>query len=98
MAFSGIADPSAFFDALEKEGLPLITTLAFPDHVTYGEEEIAAICRLKDASRSAALITTGKDAVKLAPYGERLGPCFTAALQITFADPRPLERLIDKLL
>jgi len=98
MAFSGIADPSAFFDAVEKEGLPLVTTLAFPDHATYGEEEIAAICRLKDASRSAALITTGKDAVKLAPYGERLGPCFTAALQITFADPRPLERLIDKLL
>ncbi|RII27566.1 MAG: tetraacyldisaccharide 4'-kinase [Geobacter sp.] len=98
MAFSGIADPGSFFDALEREGVPLVATLAFPDHSTYGDEELAAICRLRDTSQSAILITTGKDAVKLAQFKERLGPCVVASLRMTFFDARPLEHAIEKLL
>jgi tetraacyldisaccharide 4'-kinase len=98
MAFAGIAEPSAFFDSLEREGVRLTATLAFPDHCRYGEEEIAAICRLKDASRVDYLLTTGKDAVKLVPYLARLGIVYAAGLEMRFADPRPLTVALEKLL
>lgn len=97
-AFSGIADPAAFFDLLEQEGVRLTATLAFPDHTSYGEEEIAAICRLKVASRSTILITTEKDAVKLAPYRERLGECYVTLLELASDDWSPLTAALEKLL
>jgi tetraacyldisaccharide 4'-kinase len=98
MAFSGIANPEAFFSALESEGTRLITTLAFPDHTPYQDEEVAAICRLRDASRSNVLLTTEKDAVKLGPVADRLGACFAVTLELEFADPAPLEACLEKLL
>ncbi|TGU70064.1 tetraacyldisaccharide 4'-kinase [Geomonas terrae] len=96
-AFSGIADPAGFFDLLEAGGVRLTATLAFPDHASYGEDEIAAICRLRDASRSTVLITTEKDAVKLAPYRERLGNCFVTLLEIEFEESGALLDKLDKL-
>jgi tetraacyldisaccharide 4'-kinase len=98
MAFSGIADPASFFSSLEKEGVPLVATLSFPDHSHYGELELEAICRLREDSSSELLVTTGKDAVKLALYRERLAPCFVVSLRMTFADTGALEREIEKLL
>lgn len=97
-AFSGIANPSAFFDLLEQEGVRLAATLAFPDHTSYGEEEIAAICRLKQSSRSSILVTTEKDAVKLAPYRERLGECYVTLLELAADDWTPLTAALEKLL
>ncbi|HBG05004.1 MAG: tetraacyldisaccharide 4'-kinase [Geobacteraceae bacterium GWC2_58_44] len=97
-AFSGIADPGAFFDLLEQEGIRLTATLAFPDHASYGDEEISAICRLKDASRSTLLITTEKDAVKLIPFMERLATCFVTVLEIDSDDSAPLRAVLEKLL
>lgn len=96
-AFSGIADPAGFFDLLESNGVRLTATLAFPDHASYGEAEIAAICRLRDASRSTVLITTEKDAVKLAPYRERLGTCFVTLLEIDFEESGALLDALEKL-
>ena len=52
LAFAGIADPIQFFDALEKCGIQLVATIAFPDHSIYGDEEIAAIAKLKRSSRA----------------------------------------------
>ena len=97
-AFSGIADPAAFFDLLESCGVRLAATLSFPDHTRYGEEEVAAICRLRDASRSTLLVTTEKDAVKLVQHAGRLGPCFAALLEIQGADMGVLDALVEKLL
>lgn len=98
LAFAGIADPAAFFDSLEREGVRLIATLAFPDHCDYGEKEVAALCRLKDASRAEYLITTEKDAVKLMPFLEQLGEVHATALEMRFSDNRPLEAALEKLL
>jgi tetraacyldisaccharide 4'-kinase len=97
-AFSGIAHPAAFFDLLEQEGVRLAATVAFPDHASYGEEEIAAICEKKHASRSSVLITTEKDAVKLASYRERLGECYATLLELAADDWTPLTNALEKLL
>ncbi|QXE88922.1 tetraacyldisaccharide 4'-kinase [Geomonas nitrogeniifigens] len=98
MAFSGIANPGAFFDGLEAVGVRPVTTLSFPDHVSYGEPEIAAIVRLKTASRSTVLLTTQKDAVKLLPHAEKLPGCFAVVLELEFRDSHPLEDALSKLL
>ena len=94
MAFAGIADPGSFFDTLQGEGAPLVTTLAFSDHICYGVDEIAAICRLKEASRSTCLLTTEKDAVKLAPFVDKLGDVRVAELTLHLEDQSELERLL----
>lgn len=97
-AFSGIANPDSFFDLLEACGVRLTATLSFPDHTRYDEEEIAAICRLRDASRSTVLITTEKDAVKLAPHAARLGSCFAAVLELAAPDRKSLDAALEKFL
>jgi tetraacyldisaccharide 4'-kinase len=97
-AFSGIASPASFFDLLEGEGVPLTATVSFPDHASYGEDEIAAICRLKQASRSTLLVTTEKDAVKLAPFADRIGPCYVALLELSWRDRAPLDKALEGLL
>ena len=97
-AFSGIASPGSFFDLLEGEGVSLTATISFPDHTSYGEDEIAAICRLKHASRSTLLVTTEKDAVKLAPFADRIGPCYLALLELSWRERAPLDAALEKLL
>lgn len=98
LAFAGIADPAGFFDGVEKAGAPLVATLAFSDHICYGDAEISAIKRLRIASRSVFMITTEKDAVKLLPYREQLGTVYVAALDLELVDGGVLEEMLDRLL
>jgi tetraacyldisaccharide 4'-kinase len=98
LAFAGIADPDGFFNALEEVGVVLAATLAFPDHSTYGEEECAALARLKKSCRADFLITTAKDGVKLATASTAELPFYVARLDMAFHDPVPLQTALDKLL
>ncbi len=98
LAFSGIADPISFFSALEREGVELAATLAFPDHARYGKREIDTICRRRNDSGAAFLVTTEKDAVKLGAYADLLGPCYAARLEMEFFDSRALEKALEKLM
>ena len=61
-AFAGLADNEQFFASLREAGLNVVATRGFPDHHRYAPSDLAAIRR--DAG-DAALVTTGKDAVKI---------------------------------
>ena len=61
LAMAGIAVPERFFAALEAEGLQ-ITRLALPDHHAYG----STLAPWPTGTRE--VLTTEKDAVKLAPW------------------------------
>jgi len=98
LAFAGIADPDGFFNLLEAEGVSLAATLAFPDHSSYGDEECAALARLKRSCRADFIITTAKDAVKLAPVSAGELPFHVARLEMVFHDAGPLMAALDKLL
>ena len=65
LAFAGIGRPAKFFDMLRTLGVTLIGTRAFADHHAYTTAEITALTREAEAL-GAHLITTEKDAVKLA--------------------------------
>lgn len=98
LAFAGIADPDAFFESLQREGLELVATVPFSDHCPYGEDEVT---RLVDSYRTTGadyLITTGKDAVKLGSALGRLTTVYAAVLEMRVADPGPLEAAIDIVL
>ena len=60
-AFAGLADNGQFFKSL---GLDLIGTRSFPDHHRYTAGEIEAIKH--EAGNAEAIVTTEKDAVKIA--------------------------------
>lgn len=66
LAVSGIANPAGFHRTLADMGAVLASTLAFPDHHPYGPADLA---RVQEAARGAGaevIITTEKDAVRMA--------------------------------
>ncbi len=97
VAFAGIADPRAFFESLEEEGVPLVATLAFPDHTCYGPREMKALGLLKNDKRADCLITTAKDAVKLQPYRGIMGDCCVAQMELHLHDSAQLVLALEKL-
>jgi tetraacyldisaccharide 4'-kinase len=98
VAFCGIADPAAFFNSVESCGVPLVSTLAFPDHAVYGTREMEALGRLKQQCRADCLITTAKDAVKILPYSGIIGECFIVKLELTLHDPEPLMAALHRII
>jgi len=95
LAFAGIADPNQFFDSLEKCGVQLVATLAFPDHTDYGDDEIAALAKLKRSSTADYLITTSKDAVKIPVNRVNEFPFYVAQLEVFFHDEAILKAALD---
>jgi tetraacyldisaccharide 4'-kinase len=99
-AFTGIADPAAFFDGLERLGIKLLATLALPDHEPY---QVAGLARLDDFVADTGadwLVSTEKDGVKLAacnqPWSSQL---VTAQLELKLGDDgQLLMSALDKLL
>lgn len=97
LAFSGIADPAAFFDGIEGAGVRLVSTLAFPDHTHYGTKELEALGSLKQQFKADCLVTTAKDAVKLHPYRAIIGRCYVVQLELTLDDPGVLFAALEKI-
>jgi tetraacyldisaccharide 4'-kinase len=66
VAVAGIAQPERFFDSLKAHGYQLADTLAFGDHHSYTDADLA---RISAASRRAGafVLTTAKDAMRLLP-------------------------------
>jgi len=82
LAFCGIARPGRFARTLREAGLSAVSFLSFPDHHPYppaSREKIVRACRSQGAD---ALITTGKDALKLAGPIEGWGDTPVYVLEI----------------
>ena len=95
VAFAGIARPDAFFSALKARNLTLSDEISFEDHQVYDAKLLE---RLFQVSRGCdALITTEKDAVKLAK-AEFLVPCYQVGVDLEFEDTSLLDRLLQGLI
>ena len=64
LIFSGIGNPESFKDILEKNNFNIVEEIIFPDHHDYKNREIEDILK-KAKDKSAAIITTEKDYVKI---------------------------------
>jgi tetraacyldisaccharide 4'-kinase len=65
-AFSALADNAQFFATLKGAGLEIAGTREFRDHHRYSSAEIDAIIAAAKAAGAEAIVTTEKDAVKIA--------------------------------
>jgi tetraacyldisaccharide 4'-kinase len=90
-AFSGIASPQGFFDALEARGIHPVKKLALPDHVVYNASVLQQL--VSCAEDVDLLLTTEKDAVKL-NAGQFSIPCYQVPLDLRVASG---ENLLDEL-
>jgi tetraacyldisaccharide 4'-kinase len=66
IAFAGIARPEKFFATLDRLGARIIDRVPFPDHHIFSRSEIESLLS-RARTAGARLITTAKDAVRLAP-------------------------------
>ena len=87
-AFAGIARPERFFHDLQEAGWQITGTRAFRDHHHYSAREVGDLVKAAHASGAQVILTTEKDAVRLAPNPEivpvpqevRIDPAFGAWL------------------
>jgi len=66
LAFAGLGRPGGFAELLQASGADIVATRWFADHHHYGDEELRSLLAEAQAL-DATPVTTGKDAVKLAP-------------------------------
>lgn len=66
--FSGIGNPGAFENSLAATGARICGHTIFPDHHPYTEHDIESLNVILNENRAELLLTTAKDAVKLAAY------------------------------
>ena len=101
LAFCGIARPAQFFAGIETAGLALSGRIAFRDHQPYTHADLDRLLAQARATRSAALLTTEKDAVRLAPLFAAAPPSIpllTASLRIEIENmPAALDWLLARI-
>ena len=94
LAFAGIGKPEKFFTTLRAAGANIVGTQSFPDHAEYPRilvERLLAEAKAK----SAQLVTTEKDAVRLPPDLRRQVLVFPVRLQLD--DWSILDAAFDRL-
>lgn len=92
-AFCGVGNPESFFKQLRRAGYQLAFTRAFPDHYNYNQADVTRLVNDAKATGATALLTTAKDASKLASLVFEL-PCYVLDIQISIDDAAPLVEII----
>ena len=91
IAFAGLARPEKFFDTLGAVGADVEDVVPFSDHHLYSEDDMRFLAEMAE-ERGAQLITTEKDAARLAPnWRARVAVLPVAA---RFADEAALDALL----
>ena len=97
-AYAGIGDPEKFFETLENGGVQIAGRESFGDHHVFTDLECEDLME-KAEKLEATLITTAKDAVRLAKRGKAQEKLLDASevLHITLDadDPNMLQRILS---
>ena len=96
-AFCALGNPENFFEQLRHENFDLTATRKFPDHHRYTQNDVAKLEQEAANSRAEILLTTAKDAVKLADLTFAM-PCFVVESALVFDDEKKLRELISAVL
>lgn len=91
--FCGLAKPDNFIDQLGRHDIQAGGSRSFHDHHSYTQSDVAKIQGDAARTHSAALITTAKDAVKLAGLEFTL-PCFVALSELKITDGSRFTQLL----
>jgi tetraacyldisaccharide 4'-kinase len=93
LAFCALGNPSAFFRQAIDAGHRVAGTLAFRDHHAYAPEDLRQIVAKAKEAGAEALLTTAKDAVKLAEFDCEL-PLFVLEIEPEFDREAELRELL----
>lgn len=98
LAFAGIADPQKFYRTTRELGGLIMQTRDFPDHHYFTEDEISDL--LDDAAKEdLTLVTTAKDAVRLAGHHGRTAELRQKAsvveVDMAFDDAHAPQKIIE---
>lgn len=97
---AGIARPDAFVQTLNHMGHAPVEKLWWPDHHVYGPDNVEMICRWIEETNLDTVITTEKDAVKLARFAKDFPmPMLALRIEIEILDDggKILSELIDTI-
>ena len=94
LAFAGIADPSRFFATLRAEGAEVVRGEALADHETLSETLLKRL-ELEAAAAGAQLVTTEKDAARLAPHWR--AKVLTLVVRLQVQEWSPMDATLDRL-
>jgi tetraacyldisaccharide 4'-kinase len=92
-AFCGVGNPQSFFEQLRGENLTPLLTRTFPDHYKYTQSDIDQLSREAQDRGAQSLVTTAKDAVKLARFKFSI-PCFVLEIRIVIDDGARFAELL----
>jgi tetraacyldisaccharide 4'-kinase len=95
VAVSGVARPDSFSEALALLGIHPKETLAFPDHRRYRARDVARIAAAAARHGASEVVSTEKDAVKLA--GRIPVPITSVRLEAEVAEPDFFPFLRERL-
>lgn len=91
VAFAGLARPEKFFDTLSALKADVEEALPYPDHHVFNEQDLALLDTIAE-ERNARLITTEKDAARLAPVWR--ARVLTLPVRARFEDEAALDSLL----
>ena len=97
VAVAGIADPRRFFDGVLNAGWQVARELWYPDHHWFTAADVRAIARAAADAGAAAVLTTEKDAVRLAGQVPDELPLAAVPLSMTIEPPTFLDWLLHRL-
>lgn len=89
VAFAGLGNPQAFVHTLSRSGATILAFFIFPDHHPYTLADWQDILREAQRCQAEAVITTEKDAVRLAPEWHASSPLLTLRLGMQFMPAQP---------
>ena len=94
---SGIAKPQRFRQDLEACGARVVWSCAKRDHYKWQPDEVSRLVASAQRSGAQAVITTGKDAVKMSGVGPTVLPLYRAELQARILEQEAFENLLETL-
>jgi tetraacyldisaccharide 4'-kinase len=94
-AFAGIGRPEKFFETLRGCGAKIVGARSFDDHQMFAPEDIKAVAAGATAARADLVVTTEKDAARLAPGA--LPGLDVLKVEMKFADEPRLRALLSAI-
>jgi tetraacyldisaccharide 4'-kinase len=82
VCFCGIADPASFVKMIKGVGAELVGQLDFPDHYKYSKADLGELAATVKKLGAEALITTEKDAVRIAEFDHPGLPMLTLNIEL----------------
>ena len=92
-AFCGLGNPRAFFEQLRRDNFELSGEATFADHYCYSKKDVAKLEKMAAQSGGSFLLTTAKDAVRLAGLNVEM-PCFVVEVAVTLNDENAFAAMI----